>query len=519
VVPPALFDQHQDNGFGVSLPIAKVEITRNIPPTDFVCVGYRQLPKWKHCTFYSFTPQKNMTKGISRVCSNEGCSAQAKGKGKTCKSHGPRKLCTNVGCSKPAWQSGKCSFHSKRCVELGCTNRTQSKARCVAHGANGNCEFCGKGVAKSKDTACTACIKLQPEQSVATIPNDCVERLDGQYCILKAMWREITTNSRLMVPVGLHQIGPSVFAHSSWLKDLELPAGFKFANTGSFQGCVNLETVVFPATYQHSGKHAFDGCTSLRIVQFHPDTTLTCIQVHMFSRCRSLKSIAIPKSVSSIEDNAFAESGLVEVSLSPTVTDCASTAFAGCADLARVELTSSVAIWVDGMNVPPVADPSKRNKLELCDHTVVVHTPAPQHTQYQIEWENAWTIKDVPFLGPADYIPPPKTRHIGANAFFNRLWLTSIDLKTVSWIDDGAFSKCSNLLKLDLSTVEVIGPRAFMGCTSLVEVVYWPGGVGWGITIEEQAFAECSKLPTAVPFPANANVHPTAFTGCLQCAR
>jgi hypothetical protein len=453
------------------------------------------------------------------VCSTEGCSVQAKGKSGKCKSHGPKVLCADEGCLKPAWLKGKCSSHSKRCIEVGCTARPLAKARCIAHGAYGHCEFCGKGVAKSSDTACSECAKHPPEQSVATIPTDCVERIEG-ICILKAKWEPLTTNSRLMVPVGLHQIGPSVFAHSSWLKDLEFPAGFKFAGTGSFKGCVNLETVVFPATYDLNGEHMFDGCTSLRSVQFHPDTTtFTRIRTHMFSRCTSLKSIAIPKSVNHIEDNAFAESGLLEVSLAPTVTDCGSTAFAGCAALARVEMASSVAIWVDGRTFPPAEDPSNRAKLELCDHTVVVHTPAPQHSQYQIEWENAWTIKDVPFLGPADYIPPPQTRQIGANAFFYRQWLTSIDLKTVSWINEDAFYRCSNLLKLDLSTVEVIGPRAFMGCTSLIEVVYWPGGAGWGITIGEQAFAECSKLPTAVQFPANADIHPTAYTGCLQCAR
>jgi hypothetical protein len=310
---------------------------------------------------------------MPKVCSTAGCIKYAKSAGQ-CLKCGPKVLCTDEGCSKPQWKKGKCNLHSKRCSALGCTLQVKANKRCVTHGAHGFCKFCNKGVAKPSNTTCTACANRPPEHSVANIPTEHVNRAaggigyEGLHCTLKSLWQPLTMNPHLVMPLGLHHISPSLFANSSWLKDLEFPTGFRSTNDYNFQACVNLETVIFPASYQSSGNYTFDGCTSLTSVNFHPDTTLLTIGDHMFSKCSGLKSIAIPKSVTHIGDKAFAESGLLEACLPPTVTDCCVDAFAGCPNLTQVEMASTLTIWVDGCNPLPAVDPSKEVTLDLLEH-------------------------------------------------------------------------------------------------------------------------------------------------------
>lgn len=82
------------------------------------------------------------------VCTEEGCTRQAKAGTGKCVHHGGGKRCDVEGCTKGAvGTTGKCTVHGggKRCTVEGCTNAAAhpSPDKCVAHGGGNRCNVEG----------------------------------------------------------------------------------------------------------------------------------------------------------------------------------------------------------------------------------------------------------------------------------------------------------------------------------------------------------------------------------------
>lgn len=94
------------------------------------------------------------------------------------------------------------------------------------------------------------------------------------------------------------------------IASIDIPSGVKTIRKGSFYECENLERVTIPYG-------------------------VTTIEPEAFCRCRKLRHVALPDSIKVIGSRAFAESGLVEMNLTPRIKQMGEGAFFDCPDLKR----------------------------------------------------------------------------------------------------------------------------------------------------------------------------------------
>lgn len=114
-----------------------------------------------------------------------------------------------------------------------------------------------------------------------------------------------------IIPSNVTSISKSTFTDCTSLKSVTIPTQVTSIGESAFQSCAILTsiTILGPASI---GKNAFSYCTRLSSVNI---PNVTNIDVYSFGKCDELTSIYIPRSVTSISDNAFTDSGLLNVNL------------------------------------------------------------------------------------------------------------------------------------------------------------------------------------------------------------
>ncbi len=169
------------------------------------------------------------------------------------------------------------------------------------------------------------------------------------------------------VPVS--SIGEHAFDGCSFLRTVNMQDLVVSIGDYAFSGCTSLEYMDMPETFLSIGSHAFSGCTSLGTVEI--SRAVRYIGHGAFSGCTSLKGfydwdvgrvmlvfngrlvafaagsgateVIIPRSVTSIGDEAFFECSSIElVSIPDSVTSIGDYAFSGCSSLETVAVGSSV---------------------------------------------------------------------------------------------------------------------------------------------------------------------------------
>lgn len=160
----------------------------------------------------------------------------------------------------------------------------------------------------------------------------------------------------IVVPDGITGIGENAFAYGA-LKSIVIPEGVTGIGQSAFKGCGNLTSVSMPSTLMHIDRDAFSGCKSLTNVTIQNDNTIiadgafqNCIGLKdengfviikgiLFSyhgpdgdvvvpdgvvriaseafkgsafNTRNISNITMPKSVTSIGSDAFANTSLIE---------------------------------------------------------------------------------------------------------------------------------------------------------------------------------------------------------------
>ena len=104
--------------------------------------------------------------------------------------------------------------------------------------------------------------------------------------------------------------------------------------------CKSLKSVIIPNTVTSIGDYAFcsTGLTSIDIPE-----GVTSIGSRAFLRCASLKSVIVPNSVTSIGEYAFGDdTSLTSITIPDGVTSIGGYAFAGCSKLSSITISNSV---------------------------------------------------------------------------------------------------------------------------------------------------------------------------------
>ena len=154
---------------------------------------------------------------------------------------------------------------------------------------------------------------------------------------------------------NLKNIGDASFCECG-----NLPASVSTINSHAFRNCVKLETVTLHEGLQSIEGASFSGCKSLVSVTI-PET-VTSIGVEAFDNS-GLRSIIIPRSVTSMGDRAFTYSGLRSITIPETVTSVGGGILNGCSRLTSI-------FWECNRDVPNIIDLNSTSCLLYLSHDV-----------------------------------------------------------------------------------------------------------------------------------------------------
>ena len=112
----------------------------------------------------------------------------------------------------------------------------------------------------------------------------------------------------------------------------------------AFLNCRSLSSITIPESVTSIGKNAFGNCTSLTSITI-PES-VTSIGNSAFGNCTSLSSITIPESVTSIGNYAFCEcTSLSSITIPESVTSIGNYAFRNCTSLTSIAFNGPMEEW------------------------------------------------------------------------------------------------------------------------------------------------------------------------------
>ena len=247
----------------------------------------------------------------------------------------------------------------------------------------------------------------------------------------------------------------------------------------TFEGCRSLTSVTIPNSVTSIAKGTFYKCSGLTSVTI--PNSVTSIEESAFEGCSGLTSVTIPNSVTSIEESAFEGcSGLTSVTIPNSVTSISFKAFYNCSGLTSVTIPNSVTSI-------------EESAFEGCSGLTSVTIPNSVTSIRNNTFEGCSSLTSITI--------PNSVTGIGQSAFEGCSGLTSITIpNSVTSIGWSAFSGCSSLTSVTIpNSVTEISENTFSGCSSLTSVTI-PNSV---TEIWSEAFEKCSKLENVYCYAEN----------------
>lgn len=228
-------------------------------------------------------------------------------------------------------------------------------------------------------------------------------------------------------------IGDYAFAECENLKELNLDAietvgAYAFSKVESKAIAPRLSEVTFPETLKEIKEGAFSNLLYLTKVTFNEG--LEKLGTKAFYGCQALTSVTLPQTLKEIGEEAFRDdTKLSSINLS-SVTTIAKNAFMNTKALTSVDLANT-----DTINYGAFASSGLKEVLNA-----------------------------------------NKVTYVGGYAFQNTS-LSQIDLPTLSYLGEAAFSNMSNLTSFTMSSkISFVGNNAFYGSNNLAEFNYLSNG-------------------------------------------
>ena len=303
------------------------------------------------------------------------------------------------------------------------------------------------------------------------------------------------------------EISWGAFAYCSDVVRFVLPNTLRRLGDSAFYYCTGLTEVVVPESVTNISQYAFNGCSSItkavlpyvdyRMSYLLPQTSVTNIEVvgtcaetipysfsdmgkletvvlpeglgrlggSTFCSCTSLKSFAIPNSVTNIGDMAFVDCGVTNIAIPASVKEIEGYAFYRSA-LQRVNIPGTVKV---------------------------------------VGFGAFWGAEQLKEANVEEGVVS-----IGGEAFSNCSSLEKVTLPdSIAEIGARTFDECEALEAVTVpASVKTIGTAAFRDCMSLVTVVLQEGLVRIG----DNSFAGCYSL-TSIRIPKTVEV---LGSGCFS---
>ena len=270
--------------------------------------------------------------------------------------------------------------------------------------------------------------------------NVAVDVLPGVTAIERGAFSSSSSIWKVTLPGTVQTIGDYAFTGSA-VQEVVLAEGLESIGLGAFQGCENLRSIAIPSTVTYIENGAFQGCTSLTEAN-------------------------IPDGVEFIGAQLFKSSGLTKVTIPASVTKIWNEAFAECASLREVTLEQD--------------DPTKI-ELELKDGygNFIDAFPTPHSAEEGIDvYVPFWALEAYQ---AHEYWKDFRLRASGFFAVDNMLyWVqpnTAVPFAVLRYPVDKSLAVGEVSIPAEITIhghtfpVTTIAGRAFEDCTSLTDVV------------------------------------------------
>ena len=305
-------------------------------------------------------------------------------------------------------------------------------------------------------------------------------------------------------------IAGTMFQGCSALKEVVFHEGNKVASIGAaaFQSCAALEQFEVPAAVTTIADNTFNGCKALAFVNLgnitsiqnnafyntglttvELPTSLRSIASQAFMKSKADGNMVLPEGLTTIGDQAFAETALTSVNIPATVTSIGNAAFAPIPTLASIYLNEGNTAFKEEEGVLTSADGAR---LLVTGHKGITATTldAPAVTSID-NYGLAYS--------PYETVNVPAVATIGNNAFANAK-VKTFSLKSGVSVGTNVFTK-STLESIVIEEGRNEIPQGICnGCASLTSVTL-PATT---TNIMQNAFANCPALEN-LEVPANVN--------------
>ncbi len=321
----------------------------------------------------------------------------------------------------------------------------------------------------------------------------------------------------ITIPDSVTSMLYDVFKDCTKLESVVIGDGLSIIYGGTFSGCVSLESVTvgsgvnqFGGNVDFGWGNVFEGCTSIKEVYIHsieewckisfwdeqsnplyhsenlyvigqtePVTELIIpgavgyVRMYTFP-CKGITSAIISEGVKSIYGSAFANSGLVSISLPSTLTTIGAWAFEDCTSLKSIEIPEGISMIDTGVfyGCTSLTDVKLPSILTLIEDYAFEACTALQSIKLP---DGLKTICDSVFAGCtalAEIKLNEGLTEIGQSVFEGCSSLTEIVIpEGISNIPYGAFSDCTSLRSITIPSSVTTIRGGFSSCYRLVEVI------------------------------------------------
>ena len=275
-----------------------------------------------------------------------------------------------------------------------------------------------------------------------------------------------------------------------------------------------LQTILLPKSVTSIDDNAFFSCHSLNKVVIY-DNSVKTIGMAAFEYCSSLADIILPEGVTTIARSAFwGCSSLSRIDLPEGVTTIGHSAFYGCEKLSSVKLPNSLTTiegfafsGCNGLTITIPDNVESMSMLTFSDCTGLDIT-IPGRFLTKIENPIGSDCKDVRVTIAEG------TTVIEEYAFQKRPGIVSVTIpESVTSIGHAAFWQCSGLTDIIIpSSVTEIGDDAFSECTNLTNVTL-PDGL---TSIGEGVFYNCTNLKNIIIPNKVTSIEERTFIDCKE---